>query len=270
MTFARGSAKRASATALKTLILPSPSREIMPVETLSQLLRLQQRGTAVIYEGAPEDVPGLGRLAERRAQFHEVKNAIGLSGAMTGNITAELRRRGAVREPVTATGLRFIRRAGDSGHDYFFANLTDRAVDQWVPLGAPVHSAVIEDPQRQQAIADTLRRCIKAGTVPEQSYRRPSRKLRHFRIPTSVTFSEDRTNGRTMMEVVTTDRPGVLARIANAMRFCRVRLHNARIATFGERVEDIFFLTDMNNQLIDDQVKFECLRHSITEALKVD
>ena len=128
----------------RAVVIPATRR--MPVETLSQLLRLQQRGTAVIYEGAPEDVPGLGRLAERRAQFHEVKNAIGLSGAMTGNITAELRRRGAVREPVTATGLRFIRRAGDSGHDYFFANLTDRAVDQWVPLGAPVHSAVIEDP----------------------------------------------------------------------------------------------------------------------------
>jgi [protein-PII] uridylyltransferase len=54
------------------------------------------------------------------------------------------------------------------------------------------------------------------------------------------------------------------------MRFCRVRLHNARIATFGERVEDLFFLTDMENSPIRDDVKFECLRRSITEALAQD
>lgn len=128
----------------------------------------------------------------------------------------------------------------------------------------------IEDRERAEAIVVTLRARLSAPGLPEATRRRPSRKLRAFSIPTTVRFSEDSASQRTMMEVVTTDRPGLLARIARAMRWCQVRLKNARIATFGERVEDIFFLTDMDNRPISDPVKFECLRRSITEALAAD
>ena len=65
--------------------------------------------------------------------------------------------------------------------------------------------------------------------------RRLDRQLRHFRIPTEVSFSDDPANARTAMEVIATDRPGVLSQIASAMRFCGVRLQNAKVATFGER-----------------------------------
>ena len=69
------------------------------------------------------------------------------------------------------------------------------------------------------------------------------------------------------MEVTTTDRPGVLSSIGMAMEFCGVTLQGAKIATYGERVEDIFFITDENNQIIKDEIKFECLQNSITESL---
>ncbi|MGQ0657680.1 MAG: [protein-PII] uridylyltransferase [Chromatiales bacterium] len=173
--------------------------------------------------------------------------------------------------------------------DYLFA-VTTQTLDE---LGLTIHDArvitsrrgytldtyavldadtgqTIDDPQRASEIVKTLRARIITNATPEASRRRPNRKLRAFSIPTTVSFADDSANDRTMMEVVTTDRPGVLARIANAMRLCRVRLKNARIATFGERVEDIFFLTDMDNRPINDPVKFECLRRSITEALAPD
>ena len=69
------------------------------------------------------------------------------------------------------------------------------------------------------------------------------------------------------MQVTTTDRPGVLSSIGMAMEFCDVTLQGAKIATYGERVEDIFFITDETNQVIDSDVKIECLQKSIADAL---
>ena len=100
-----------------------------------------------------------------------------------------------------------------------------------------------------------------------KKYRRLDRQLRHFRIPTEVSFSDDPANARTAMEVIATDRPGVLAQIARAMRFCGVRLQSAKVATFGERVEDIFYITDPHERPVEDPLKLECLRYSITTAL---
>ncbi len=145
----------------RAVVIPAARR--MAVETLSKLLALQQAGGAVIYEAPPEDVPGLGRLEERRAQFRAIRNAIGLSGAMTGDIPHELDQRGAAREPIVATGLRYIRRADHTGHDYFFANLTDHPVDQWVALGRPAVTATLTDPLTGR----TGRAAIRAGAAPE-------------------------------------------------------------------------------------------------------
>ncbi len=142
-------------------------------------------------------------------------------------------------------------------------------LDTYIVLDAD-SGKLIEHGYRADEIVSTIERNISARALPAAQFRRPSRKLRSFSVPTRITFSDDKSSKRTIMEVVTTDRPGVLARIAQGMRFCRVRLHNARIATFGERVEDLFFLTDMDGKPIRDEVKFECLRRSIAEALAQD
>lgn len=52
---------------------------------------------------------------------------------------------------------------------------------------------------------------------------------------------------RTQMALVCSDRPGLLAAVAQVMAACDVRVHDARIATFGERVEDFFQLTDRHD-----------------------
>jgi len=57
--------------------------------------------------------------------------------------------------------------------------------------------------------------------------RRPPRTHRHFRTPTQVGFSEDERNRRTVIELITADRPGLLSRVAQAFTECGVRLQNA-------------------------------------------
>ncbi len=94
-----------------------------------------------------------------------------------------------------------------------------------------------------------------------------SSRLRNFPIATRVFFTQDENNSRTIMEVTATDRPGVLSSIGLAMEFCGVILQSAKIATYGERVEDIFFITDTHNQMIKDEMKIECLETTIIDTL---
>ena len=54
-------------TRYQVIVVPATRR--MPVATLEKLAALAASGAKVIFEKLPEDVPGFGRLAERRAAF---------------------------------------------------------------------------------------------------------------------------------------------------------------------------------------------------------
>ena len=95
----------------------------------------------------------------------------------------------------------------------------------------------------------------------------PKRKLKSFLIETKIIFENDKKNNRTIMEVITNDRPGVLSCIGEAMDMCGVKLQGAKITTFGERVEDIFYIQDFENNVISNPIKFECLEKSIIKTL---
>ncbi len=93
-----------------------------------------------------------------------------------------------------------------------------------------------------------------------------TRQQKHFPITTKIHFRDDEKNQRTQMEVVTSDRPGLLARIASGLLNCNVLLQNAKIATFGERAEDIFLVTNAQQKPLQDKDK-NCLRETITRLL---
>ncbi|MFT5426610.1 MAG: [protein-PII] uridylyltransferase, partial [Gammaproteobacteria bacterium] len=93
-----------------------------------------------------------------------------------------------------------------------------------------------------------------------------SRKQKVFPIPISVTFTHDEKNNRTIMEVIASDRPGFLSRVGIALAGCDVRLYGAKIATYGSRVEDIFFISDKKDQPITDPIKIESLTNFIIDT----
>ncbi len=70
------------------------------------------------------------------------------------------------------------------------------------------------------------------------------RALKNFPITTEVRFSSTANGQLTVMEVIAQDRPGLLHQLALALLAGRTRIVTAKVATFGERAEDIFFLTD--------------------------
>jgi [protein-PII] uridylyltransferase len=94
-----------------------------------------------------------------------------------------------------------------------------------------------------------------------------SRQLRHFRVATKVEFS-DNASGRTEMSLVCTDRPGLLATVSAVLRNLHLRVHDARIATFGERVEDFFLISDEHDAPLSEDAA-EALKSALLESLDV-
>lgn len=126
----------------------------------------------------------------------------------------------------------------------------------------------IVDPDRLDLIRDTLVRTLaNPEKFPDIVQRRMPRQLKHFDVRTSVTISNDIVNQRTVVEVITLDRPGLLARIGRIFMEAGVILQNARIATLGERAEDVFFLSDEKQQPISDPALCETLAHNLKTQL---
>jgi [protein-PII] uridylyltransferase len=74
------------------------------------------------------------------------------------------------------------------------------------------------------------------------------RRLKHFISDPKIRFEPDPEGLGTLLELECNDRPGLLSRVAAAMVKENVQVHDARIATFGERVEDTFLVSDSGHR----------------------
>lgn len=75
------------------------------------------------------------------------------------------------------------------------------------------------------------------------------RRLQPFMGRAEIMLSAGK--GVTELEIAATDRPGLLSAIAEALVARGLRLHDARVATFGQRVEDFFTVTGTDGRPLD-------------------
>lgn len=145
----------------------------------------------------------------------------------------------------------------------------DYTLDTYIALdenGKPV-----QDANRIQELQQQLTRRISHPDKDlPRSNRQLPRTLKAFRFATDVQFWADEKHARTAMQVMAFDRPGLLSRVARALLDCGVQLHNAKIATYGERAEDIFYITTENEQPLTDDIQLDCLRTTIRRYLDED
>ncbi|WP_043529296.1 [protein-PII] uridylyltransferase [Litchfieldella xinjiangensis] len=128
----------------------------------------------------------------------------------------------------------------------------------------------IRDPHR----LDEIRRHLVEELDDPEDYpqiviRHTPRQLKHFKVPTQVVIEQDPANERTMLELVAPDRPGLLARVGRIFMEQDIALSTAKIATLGERVEDVFFITDKTGQPLTDPERQARLRERLVEVLSV-
>lgn len=87
--------------------------------------------------------------------------------------------------------------------------------------------------------------------------RKLPRQMRQLDVPTKVRFFS--LEDSTLIELEALDAPGILAKVGHAFVDCNVTLKLAKIATIGERAEDIFIVSNEQGQALtqEQQVKLK-------------
>ncbi len=145
-----------------------PSTRLMPPETFEKLMLMAEAGAKVVFcERLPEDAPGWGGLALKRARLAAARtkveakatDALGVAKADVGKGAVYVGRGDealklcGVRRELAGVpeGVRFIRRQHEDGFSYLIVNHGVKTLDGWVRLAVPAAGVVAMD-----ALSDRL------------------------------------------------------------------------------------------------------------------
>lgn len=147
-----------------------------------------------------------------------------------------------------------------------FTSKDNHTLDTFLVLEAD--GSQLTDSMRIEELKEKLTHYIlEPGTATPGITQHIPRAAKHFKFPTRVSFENNEIQNQTIMKVVAYDRPGLLSQVGSAMHACDVTLHKAKIATFGEKAEDIFFISDKKGNPVNETDKITCLEKIIIQGL---
>jgi [protein-PII] uridylyltransferase len=79
--------------------------------------------------------------------------------------------------------------------------------------------------------------------LPPPGTGRVSRRVRHFPIPPAVDIRPDERGAYHSLNIVASDRPGLLYRVARQLSQYHLNLYSAKVNTLGDRAEDVFLVS---------------------------
>ncbi|MFZ9810434.1 MAG: [protein-PII] uridylyltransferase [Burkholderiaceae bacterium] len=159
--------------------------------------------------------------------------------------------------------------------DELFARITAYFYQQNLPvLDARIHTtrtgyaldAFVLDHQAYPGHSREMLSLIEAGLpawlasgceLPPVGQGRQSRQSRHFPVPASVTLAPDARQEFYILTIAATDRPGLLYAISRCLTQHQITIHAARVATLGERAEDLFLVRGAGLEREAFQVRLE-------------
>ncbi len=173
------------------------------------------------------------------------------------------------RDGTFATIVDAIGRAGLDIVDARAVNTADgMVIDSFQVLSADGSATL--DQAWSDSVCRRLERALnrRSLTLPQRQPRMPQR-LVHFQRPPSIALRPDPGGHGTELELICSDRPGLLAQVSAVLLSQQVRIRGARIATFGDRVEDFILISDREDRPLNE-ARCEQLKTALTEALDPD
>ena len=97
---------------------------------------------------------------------------------------------------------------------------------------------------------------------------KPARRIKAFSVEPLVIIDNDQSNLFTVIEVNGLDRTGLLYELTSVFSQLNLNIGSAHISTFGERVVDVFYVTDLTGQKIDNANRQAAIRRRLLAALE--
>ena len=127
-----------------------------------------------------------------------------------------------------------------------------------------------DERRRANRVVDLLVQVLKGETrLPPLVSQKESHKkrFRTFRPRMKVSVSNDLSNQATVIEVEGLDRPGLLSALTRSLSGLNLDIQSAHITTFGERVVDAFYVTDLTGAKITNPDRKGLIETQMQEAL---
>ena len=112
----------------------------------------------------------------------------------------------------------------------------------------------VTDSEDQERLLRGLEQAALGQYIENAGTRRTPRAHKYFNLPANVSIRPDLEGKRTLIELIAPDRAGLLTTVGRVFAEFGLDLSTAKIATLGERVEDVFYVTDSRgDNLYDDE-----------------
>jgi len=142
----------------------------------------------------------------------------------------------------------------------------DMALDTFIIQERDNH--VVSDSARQEQIKlELLDALEKTNKVIRQTSSRIPRQLKAFDLETELEFTQDYPNSKTILEITTNDRAGLLSSVAQVLEINNIVICHASITTLGEKANDVFTITDQDGQPISDEATLNDLHEKLDQAI---
>src|SRR5690606_22277525 len=129
-----------------------------------------------------------------------------------------------------------------------------------------------EDERRRSTRVGALIEDVLSGKarLPEmiEKRARSKRGARAFRIEPKAAIRNALSNRFSVIEVECLDRPGLLSEITGALSDLSLDIASAHITTFGEKVIDTFYVTDLTGHKIENPARQERVRKALVAVME--
>jgi [protein-PII] uridylyltransferase len=128
-----------------------------------------------------------------------------------------------------------------------------------------------EDEERRAGrIADSIEKALRGDLrLPDVVTKRtpPKGRIRAFALEPSVTINNQWSHRYTMLEVTGLDRTGLLFELTATLSKLNLNIASAHVATFGERVVDVFYVTDLLGAQITSATRQAAIKRAMVTLL---
>ncbi len=128
-----------------------------------------------------------------------------------------------------------------------------------------------DEKRRGERIADLIGKTLRGeAPLPENASRKSGVKgrMKAFKVEADVLVNNSWSDEYTVVEVSGLDRPGLLFDLTRSIATLNLNIGSAHISTFGERVVDVFYVTDLTGQKIANVSRQEIMRERLADAVE--
>ncbi len=125
-----------------------------------------------------------------------------------------------------------------------------------------------DEARRAVRIADAIEKALRGDLrLPEVVAKRavPKGRIKAFAVEPDVMINNHWSNRYTVVEVNGLDRPGLLYDLTATLSKLSLNIASAHVATFGERVVDVFYVTDLMGAKIESAPRQAAIKRALMQ-----